>query len=289
MVRIPNPALPVHAGADERSSLAMSSPGRKRGSIHLPISAGAFVALICVAILVLSDWREWSTREAELKNAEVDVANLSESLTQHADDTLELADNVLTGLVHRLGIDGTAPDAIARLQTFIDLRKSSLGRIRGLFIYDETGNWLATSEAVSLKGLNNSDRAYFRHHAQSDDHRTLIGRPVKSRSGGQWIITVSRRFNHPDGRFAGVALATVDVAYFSQFFQEIQYRPKRGGCAAEHRRHRACAPPRRWQLCGSRFIEHAALQRPRQLSGRRCLLFQIAAGRGSTVERLQGK
>jgi diguanylate cyclase (GGDEF)-like protein/PAS domain S-box-containing protein len=179
------------------------------------------VALICVAILVLSGWREWSTREAELKNAEVDVANLSESLTQHADDTLELADNVLTGLVHRLGIDGAGPEAIARLQTFIDLRKSSLGRIRGLFIYDETGNWLATSEAVSLKGLNNSDRDYFRHHAQSDDHRTLIGRPVKSRSGGQWIITVSRRFNHPDGRFAGVALATVDVAYFSQFFKKF--------------------------------------------------------------------
>jgi diguanylate cyclase (GGDEF)-like protein/PAS domain S-box-containing protein len=199
----------------------MSSPCRKRGSIQLPISAGAFVALICVAILVLSGWREWSTREAELKNAEVDVANLSESLTQHADDTFELADNVLTGLVHRLGIDGTGPEAIARLRTFIDLRKPSLGRIRGLFIYDETGNWLATSEAVSLKGLNNSDRDYFRHHAQSDDHRTLIGRPVKSRSGGQWIITVSRRFNHPDGRFAGVALATVDVAYFSQFFKKF--------------------------------------------------------------------
>ena len=179
------------------------------------------MALICVAILVLSGWREWSSREAELKNAEVDVANLSESLTQHADDTFELADNVLTGLVHRLGIDGTGPEAIARLQTFIDLRKPSLGRIRGLFVYDETGNWLATSEAVSLKGLNNSDRDYFRHHAQSDDHRTLIGRPVKSRSGGQWIITVSRRFNHPDGRFAGVVLATVDVAYFSQFFKKF--------------------------------------------------------------------
>jgi hypothetical protein len=131
------------------------------------------------------------------------------------------SDNVLTGLVHRLGIDGTGPEAIARLQTFIDLRKSSLGRIRGVFIYDETGNWLATSEAVSLKGLNNGDRDYFRHHAQSDDHRTLIGRPVKSRSGGQWIITVSRRFNHPDGRFAGVVLATVDVAYFSQFFKKF--------------------------------------------------------------------
>jgi diguanylate cyclase (GGDEF)-like protein/PAS domain S-box-containing protein len=179
------------------------------------------VALICISILVLSGWREWSTRGAELRTAEVEVANLSESLAQHADDTFELTDNVLTGLVHRLGIDGTGPEAIARLQTFIGLRKPSLGRIRGLFIYDETGNWLATSEVTSLKGLNNSDRDYFHYHAQSDDHRMLIGRPLKSRSGGQWIITASRRFNHPDGRFAGVALATVDVAYFSQFFKKF--------------------------------------------------------------------
>ena len=179
------------------------------------------MALICISILVLSGWREWSTRGAELRTAEVEVANLSESLAQHADDTFELTDNVLTGLVHRLGIDGTGPEAIARLQTFIGLRKPSLGRIRGLFIYDETGNWLATSEVTSLKGLNNSDRDYFHYHAQSDDHRMLIGRPLKSRSGGQWIITASRRFNHPDGRFAGVALATVDVAYFSQFFKKF--------------------------------------------------------------------
>ena len=209
------------AGTDERSSFAMNSPRRGRSPTYLPIWAGAFVVLICFAILALSGWREWSSREAELRNAEVDVANLAESLTQHADDTFELIDNVLTGMVYQLGIDGSGPDAIARLQAFIDLRTPSLGRIRGLFIYDETGNWLATSEKVSLKGRNNSDRDYFHHHAQSDDRRTLIGRPVKSRSGGQWIITASRRFNHPDGRFAGVALATVDVAYFAQVFRKF--------------------------------------------------------------------
>src|SRR6266581_4861942 len=127
------------AGTDERSSFAMNSTRRGRSPTHLPIWAGAFVVLICFAILALSGWREWSTREAELRNAEVDVANLAESLTQHADDTFEL-------------IDGSGPDAIGRLQAFIDLRKPGLGRIRGLFIYDETGNWLATSENVSLKG-----------------------------------------------------------------------------------------------------------------------------------------
>ena len=204
----------------------MSSTGRERGRIRLPLWAATFVALICVAIFALSGWREWSARDAELKNAEIDMANLAESLAQHADDTFELVDNVLTGVVNRLEVDGTGPDAIARLQTFIDLRKLSLGRIRGLFVYDETGKWLATTADVNLRGLNNSDRDYFHHHAQSDDRRTLIGRPVKSRSGGQWIITASRRFNRPDGRFAGVALATVDAPYFSQFFHKFNIGQK---------------------------------------------------------------
>ncbi|MDB5565899.1 MAG: diguanylate cyclase, partial [Tardiphaga sp.] len=131
---------------------------------------------------------------------------------------VELADTVLSGLVNRLETDGTAPAAITRLQTFLEFRKSNLGRIRGLFVYDETGRWLATSEKMNLTGLNNGDRDYFRRHRESSDPHTLIGKPVKSRSGGQWIITASRRFNHPDGSFVGVALATIDAAYFTQFY-----------------------------------------------------------------------
>jgi diguanylate cyclase (GGDEF)-like protein/PAS domain S-box-containing protein len=199
----------------------MISTFRERSAIRLPIWAAVFVTLTCVAISGLSGWREWSTRSGELKTAEIELANLAQSLTQQTDDTFELADNVLTGLVHRLRIDGDGPQAIARLQTFIDLRKPTLGRIRGLFVYDETGRWLATTEAVNLTGLNNSDREYFRYHAQSDDRLMLIGRPVKSRSGGQWIVTASRRFNHADGGFAGVVLATIDVAHFSQLFDQI--------------------------------------------------------------------
>jgi diguanylate cyclase (GGDEF)-like protein/PAS domain S-box-containing protein len=53
----------------------------------------------------------------------------------------------------------------------------------------------------------------------------MIGRPVKSRSGGQWILTASRRFNHPDGSFAGVALTTIDVGYFSKFYEQFDIGP----------------------------------------------------------------
>lgn len=197
---------------------------RELGKAHLPLWAAGFVALICVTILGLSAWREWETRDAELRNAEIDVTNLAHSLIQHADDTFELADTILVGLVHRLELDGLGPDTITKLQSYLPTRKSS-DRIRGIFVYDDTGRWLATTEHVDFSGLDNSDREYFRQHRASPDKGTLIGRPVRSRSGGQWIITASRRIDRPDGSFAGVALLTIDVAYFSKFYQRFDFGP----------------------------------------------------------------
>jgi hypothetical protein len=204
---------------------AVRIDNRAEGLPRLPVWAAAFVTLVCIAILGLSGWWEWTSRRMDLRNAEVDMANLARSLTQHAEDTIELADATLAGLANRLEANELNPDAIAKVQSFLDFRKETLGRIRGLFVYDETGRWLATTEKVSLAGLNNSDRVYFQHHRARDDHRAYLGRPLQSRSGGQWIITVSRRFNHSDGTFAGVVLATIDVAYFAQFYRQFDIGP----------------------------------------------------------------
>ncbi|WP_456640557.1 diguanylate cyclase [Bradyrhizobium sp. USDA 10063] len=177
-----------------------------------------------MAIVALSGWREWSSRQAELTNAETALANLARSLTQHADDTFELTDTVLNVLVNQFELEGTGPAAVAKVQTFLARRKS-INRIRDVFVFDEDGRWLATSEAVNFSGFNNSDREYFQHHRSSTDRGTFIGRPIKSRSGGQWVITASRRFNHPDGNFAGVALATIDVAYFLKLYSGFDLGP----------------------------------------------------------------
>ena len=228
---------------------------RKRGEFgetRLPLWAAGFVALTCVAILALSGWREWSSRQIDLHNAEVEMANLARSLTQHADDTFELTDAILVGLVDRLQTGGTSPAAIEKIQTFLQLRKAT-GRVKGILVYDETGRWLATTEHVNLEGLNNSDRDYFQRHRASPDRGTWIGRPIKSRSGGQWIITASRRFDHPDGSFAGVALTTIDVSYFSQFYQQFDVGAV-GPSVAEYGWHHARTQPRSRHLCRARHV-----------------------------------
>ena len=199
----------------------MGTSRRDLGKTRLPLWAAGFVILACAAVLAMGGWREWESRRVDLRNAEVDMANLARSLTQHADDTFDLAETILTGMVDRLETGGTEPAAIAKVQTFLQQRRFNRQRIRGIFVYDETGRWLATTEQVNLAGLNNSDRDYFQHHKASPDRGSFFGRPVKSRSGGQWIVTVSRRFNHPDGSFAGVALTTIDVAYFTSFYEQF--------------------------------------------------------------------
>jgi diguanylate cyclase (GGDEF)-like protein/PAS domain S-box-containing protein len=196
------------------------TPVRRDTSLtRLPFWAAAFVALICIVLLGLSGWRAGIAREGELKNAEVDLANLARSLTQHAEDTFDLLDVSIIGVVSRLETEGTGPATISKLQNILEARKAGLKRIHGLFIYNESGLCLATS---GLPGPDISDREYFNHHKQSAIRDALIGSPVRRRPGGGWITTVSRRFNHPDGSFAGVVLATISTEYFTEFYRKFE-------------------------------------------------------------------
>ena len=190
----------------------------KAGLMRLPFRAAAFVALVCVAILGMSSVREWSAREATLKVAEVDLANLARSLTQHADDSFDLLDTSILGAVSRLESDGMSPATLSKLQDVLVARKAASQRVSALGIVDEHGDWLASSGVI---GKNLSGREYFRHHQQSTDRDAFIGHPVKSSMSGEWVVTVSRRFNHSDGSFAGIAIASIGADYFTEFYRQF--------------------------------------------------------------------
>jgi diguanylate cyclase (GGDEF)-like protein/PAS domain S-box-containing protein len=196
----------------------MSVAPNKTSLSRLPFRAAAFVALVCVAILGMSGWREWSAREASLKSAEVDLTNLARSLTQHADDSFDMLDNSIIGSVSRLETDGTGRETLAKLRAVLVARKAASNRIHGIIVCDENGDWLASSGAM---GGNLSDRSDFQHHKQSADRDLFIGPTIKSNIKGEWVTTLSRRFNHPDGSFAGVVVATISASYFADYYSQF--------------------------------------------------------------------
>ncbi|WP_239483042.1 response regulator [Paraburkholderia sp. C35] len=189
--------------------------------ISLPIRVTLFIVVVC-ALLIGSDvWRSVTSRQDQMEEMSVAAANLARAMAQHADDTIKQADTTLVGVVERVEHDGVGPAALDRLHRIFAQRVNELPQLNGLYLYDRDGDWLANSQPVLVKTFNNADREYFIYHRDHTDRGPHVGMPVQSRSTGKWIIPVSRRIDGPNGQFAGVVLATIDIDFFSRFYDSL--------------------------------------------------------------------
>ncbi|MBS1187363.1 MAG: hypothetical protein H6R04_1381 [Burkholderiaceae bacterium] len=187
--------------------------------------AKVFVVLVCLSLLVIVFWQNHNVYNIGRQHAKNYAANLTNSLAQQTEATFKQADTILLELVERVETDGTGAANLRRLESLLVQHVKELPKLHGLFIYDASGRWLVNSMRRSTVGVNNADRDYFIYLITHADAKPFIGKPVKSRSTGEWIFTIARRFNHADGRFAGVVLATIRLDYFNQQYNSYRLGP----------------------------------------------------------------
>ncbi len=199
--------------------LLLHPPSMKR-PLRAPLQAASigFVILVCLSLIGIDSWRTWDAHSTQLNETRIATANMARLLSRHAEDTVKEADLVLSGVVERLEADGTSPAMFDRLHRLLVARTAQLPQLRGLFIYDETGQRIVNSIAAARPDMNSAERDYFVFHRDHEDRAPHIGAPIVSKSGAGWIIPLSRRINHPDGSFAGVVLATIDMGYFQSYY-----------------------------------------------------------------------
>ena len=77
-------------------------------------------------------------------------------------------------------------------------------------IVDSKGDVVASTRP--LASSNVADQDYFQSQRKTD--ALSIGHPRQSAGSGQWKLEFSRRLNAADGSFAGIAMVSVDAAYF---------------------------------------------------------------------------
>jgi len=188
--------------------------------------AGFFTVLVCFSITSITLWQLRQARAHELDIANTTVANLSRSMAQQADDTFDQADIPVVGIVERLAYDGFGAATSSRMHDYLRATAASVEQIQGLFVYDKNGNWAATSLSHMPANANNADREYFLFHKSIDSALPHIGQAIRSRTTGDWIIPISRRVNDSAGNFAGVVLATIELAYFDRFFERFDIGTK---------------------------------------------------------------
>ncbi len=157
-------------------------------------------------------WNLSLSRAVQLRDTGISVTNLAGSLTTQAEDTIELADYVLSRVVQRLEADGTSPTALAGLDRTLVDRVADQNRFSNINVFAADGRIIASSQPAPRR--EQLDRGYFRHHQLDADRGAFIGPPVRGHVTGRWMITVSRRFNAADGHFAGVVVAWIEQVVF---------------------------------------------------------------------------
>ncbi len=200
------------------SPAATSAPIPRRRSVTR--LAMIFLASVCLSLLAVQGWGTYSAHETYLSDANTSTVNMARALSDHAEASIDLVDSILSGVVERVE-DGEVAREPARMHTFLADMVRRTPSLQGLFLYDAHGRWLLNSLPEPSPALNNADREYFIFHRAHTDKSAHVGNPVRSRSSGVWIIPVSRRLDHPDGSFAGVALATIKLDYFRSFYESF--------------------------------------------------------------------
>lgn len=208
--------VPPSSGAEGVASTRISRlEGKKR-----PVTFGAvvFIALVAFALVCLQALSRYHTYTDRLDESQVSTVNIARAAAEHAEKTVDLIDAILYGIVERAEGDGLAPDQLPRLHQLLEGHVNNVPALQGLFIYDAEGNWVVSSVGRMPPNANNGDREYFRYH-QTHFARTIhLGKPIRSRSSGVWVLPMSHRLQHADGSFAGVVLATVPIQYFQKYY-----------------------------------------------------------------------
>ncbi|EOV8960904.1 diguanylate cyclase [Cronobacter turicensis] len=185
----------------------------------------AFLLLISLLVIAVSGSSLWQSWQHSIEETERQARNQSISLARQAEDTFLQVQLTLDELVRRSEDIFLQPADWNGSRGLLAQQQRQLPQLHGLFVYDASGDWIATSASVYPAQANNADRDYFRWHTQHSDTGMHIGHVIRSRSTGELVVPVSVRLNNREGRFRGVLLATVKLDYFRQFYGYYEMGP----------------------------------------------------------------
>jgi len=183
------------------------------------LGSGFTVVLIVVIVAALLIREHASTLQA----AKRATSNITQLINADVLRNVELYDLALQGLIAattRKDLNQVSPD----IRHLVQFDQSTAAPFKGeVLLLDANGAVIADSSTLWPTPRNFADRDYFQTHQRTSQAGLFISRPFKVRCACDqvWRIAFSRRVTGPNGEFAGVAVATMRLAYFDQLFNRL--------------------------------------------------------------------
>ncbi len=198
---------------------AANGPGRgHRRQSNLLFQMGASALVIAFTLIALTSWYLWHSYNLAVTRSQINTQNLTQALSQHANDTFVQSEAILTELVALVEKSPTDTAGLAVLQQVFRQKTSEQPQIHSLYLYNAAGKMIVTANQNLPANTDYADREYYLYHRDNTSTAIHIGKVIRSRITGELILPISLRVEHPDGRFAGVLLESVVIDYFKNFY-----------------------------------------------------------------------
>jgi len=199
-----------------------SSPRRDSEKSWSSLAIKILAPLACIGVLSLFAQVLSGARSDAHRNASATALNLATALSQDIARNFELYDLSLQGVVKAMADPGIAAATPSIRQLALFDHASGARYLNRTIVVDAQGSVIAESRPGASKPENLSDREYFTVHRDGLVDGLFISKPIQSRYDGDWIITLSRRYNQPDGSFGGVVAGSLSLGYFQSLFMNLK-------------------------------------------------------------------
>jgi len=183
------------------------------------------VALLVVNAVVVSllAYQLSAGREQQEREARTATSNLALLLEHNATETVGKIDWSLRELAEHLEselrLHGRIDDR--RANTLLAERRSWPSALADFRVTDASGRVRFGPGLGPESKISFADRPSFIAHRSRSDEEMIISNPFFGRISKIWVISFSRRYNYPDGRFAGIISAAASVNYFAQLLSGL--------------------------------------------------------------------
>jgi len=182
------------------------------------------VSLVCTNILValLCVFSLQQSREQYELRAESLTQTIASALDQDLSGSVDKIDQALLTvadeLERQLAAGKLDPD---KLVVFLKRHEERLPEVEAFRVANADGLVILGKGVSKDTPVSWADRDYFSYHRTYQDGTLYIAEPRMGRVARQYIIGFSRRYNYPDGSFAGVISAPIALSHFTRILSRF--------------------------------------------------------------------
>lgn len=197
---------------------AAGEPFESRQRARQLIAAALALNLLAIALaaLVLG-----SLRDKDIEQTRIQSRNLAHAIEQNLGNGIDKLDLVLYSLSKELerNLRGGQPavrNLVEHIDEYSDKLPETLGY--GIAITDDQGRLIMAGkrQGQGYTAVDLSARPYFTHLRAHAETGLFVTKALQLYASNDWGIVLARRYNRPDGTFAGVVSIPLSLDYLRQ-------------------------------------------------------------------------